>query len=812
MAMEKQDNVVAGQHPAPMKFSRYRSVRKAAAKQPPEANPLPPPVSIPPVASASPSRANTNYANGSGNIQRSMSRYRRRAPTAHSEVDLKPPAPAPVPGYKAPVDGGVNGDSVHPHFQDSEGAEMVRMRNKLAVRLASRERRPHGNDEDEESEREKHRQNAMDRLTGGEIQPSVPASHPRSATRERSADKVEDHSNRRPRKDPEYQGRTTGASASRRASNEPRRQSLTDAAKSLPKGHAHGDSPLATAIDTNVPAQFPGIDAPVSAVNARERRVHVQYRKTSLRICVTPSTSARDIVSAALEQMAAGVDPEKFILMESFAELGLERPLRRYEYVRDVMNSWTHDEQNTLIVVPAASLDALTLLDGQNVSLGQPADVTFYMYYSQRPRKWDKRYVTLRSDGQVKVSKKENAQESANACHLSDFDVYSPTASYLANNVKPPKKFCQAVKSQQKSNMFLTTENFVHFFSTSDRDIADGWYRAVQTWRSWYLVTMLGAGQTPEAEAAYADETPTGKSPPKPLLNPFEDTANEIKPPLPALERTRSMRTKEFFSHKKSTRERGPPPTSFPKLLTGESDLAAGSSSDEAPFSASGLLGRTYTMRQRAMKEREEQEKLENEELSKQGLIGAMGSRRPSRTNTMTSTHGPDPNLIRRTQSMRTKPLVDLTPVYQEPPQHIRKGRGVAVEPGLPLIDAATGIEAPGGIQIPSATTWRRPQVLPEPAAPEVRTRNRSNTARSINNQQRYHHTAPTTPTDGENIRSQDGPFIPNSLLARSVPIATSQGPPVGHGVATGDRNASKPMLDMSPENPFAEGSLLRGL
>ncbi|RAL03048.1 uncharacterized protein BO80DRAFT_433326 [Aspergillus ibericus CBS 121593] len=806
MAMEKQDNVVAGQHPAPMKFSRYRSVRKAAAKQPPEASPLPP-LSIPPVASASPSRDNTTHPNASGTIQRSMSRYRRRAPAAH-EVESQPPVPAHPPGYKASVDNG--NDPVHPHFQDSEGAEMVRMRNKLAVRLASRERRPQGTDEDDEAEREKHRQNAMERLTGGEIKGSMPASQSRSATRDRSADKLEDRSNRRPRKDPEYQGRTNAsAPASRRASNEPRRQSLSDAIKpSLPRGNVHGDAPLISAIDTNVPAQFPGFDAPVSAVNARERRVLVQYRKESLRICVTPSTSAQDIVSAALAQMAAGVDPEKFILMESFTELGLERPLRRYEFVRDVLNSWTHDEQNTLIVVPAASLDALTLLDGQNVSLGQPADVTFHMYYSQRPRKWDKRYVTLRSDGQVAVSKKENAQESTNACHLSDFDIYSPTASYLANNVKPPKKFCQAVKSQQKSNMFLTTENFVHFFSTNDRDIADGWYRAVQTWRSWYLVTKLGAGQ-PEAEG-HADEA-TGKSPPKPLLNPFEEPANEVQP-LPALERTRSTKTKELFSHKKSTRERGPPPTSFPKLLTGESDLAAGSSSDEAPFSASGLLGRTYTMRQRAMKEREEQEKLENEELLKQGLVGTMGSRRPSRTNTMTSTHGPDPNLMRRTQSMRTKPLVDLTPVYQEPPQHIRKGRGVAVEPGLPLIDAATSVDAPGGIQIPSATTWRRPQVPPEPAAPEVRTRNRSNTARSINNQQRYHHTAPTSPTDVENIRSPDGPFIPNSLLARSIPVASPQGPPVGHGVATGDRNATKPMLDMSPENPFAEGSLLRGL
>ncbi|PYH92788.1 hypothetical protein BO71DRAFT_456494 [Aspergillus ellipticus CBS 707.79] len=769
MAMEKQETVAAGQHPAPMKFSRYRSVRKAAAKPPPEPNPLPPPLSIPPVASA-PSHdkpAAAASAAAPDPIQRSMSRYRRRAPAAHPDADAQPPVPASALSYKSP---------------ESEGAEMLRMRNKLASKLASRDKRAQGTGEDDETQREKHRQNAMERLTGGE---------------------TDEKPDRRLPKEPEYPGRANGsAPASRRASNEPRRQSFHE---------AQGDVP---AIDTNVPAQFPGIDAPVSAVNARERRVLVQYRKSSMSICVTPSTSAQDIVSTALERMAAGADPQKFILMESFSELGLERPLRRYEYVRDVMNSWAHDEDNELIIVPAASLDALSLLDAQNVSPGQPADVTLHMYYSQKPRKWDKRFITLRYDGQVTVSKKENGQDFVNVCHLSDFDIYSPTASYLANSIKPPKRFCHAVKSQQKSTMFVSTENFVHFFSSNDRDIAEGWYKAIQTWRSWYLVTMLGAGR-PQAEGVLSPDDASAKRLPKPLLNPFEESSNEISPPL-TLERTRSMKTKDLFSHKKSTRERGPPPTSFPKLLTGESDLAAASPADEATFSASSLLGRTYTMRQRAMKEREEEEKRAQDQRLQQGLIGTMGTRRPSRpssrSNTMTSTQGPDPTIVRRSQSMKAKPLVDLTPAYQEPVHHTRKGRGVTVEAGMPLIDAATGPEAPGGIQIPSATTWRRPQVPPEPST-EVRTRNRSNTARSANNQNppRYH-TAPTTPISASDITAGQDPFLPNSLLARAQPPPVQMKPPIGHGVATGDRNATKPMLDMSPENPFAEGSLLRGL
>jgi hypothetical protein len=245
---------------------------------------------------------------------------------------------------------------------------------------------------------------------------------------------------------------------------------------------------------------------------------------------------------------------------------------------------------------------------------------------------------------------------------------------------------------------------------------------------------------------------------------------------------------------------------------------------DGSPFASSGLLGRTYTQRQQAMKEREEKEKRANEEpFNAHGLVGSMSTRRgpvsqpASRSNTMTSAQAPDmgAGAVKRSLSVnRGKPLVDLTPAYQEPPQHARKGRGVAVEPGVPLIDAATGPEPVGAIPVPPLTTWRRPPVPAEPpTTTETQTRKRSNTIRSTSNQ-RHQHTAaasPVTPVD--NTQPSECPFLANSLLARSAQLAAAQSSgPVGHGVATGDRNASKPMLDLTPPNPFAEGSLLRNL
>ena len=237
----------------------------------------------------------------------------------------------------------------------------------------------------------------------------------------------------------------------------------------------------------------PAFDAPISAVNAGERRVIVMYEQSVMSIPVTPSTTPTDIIRCVGEQSMKSLNPRITVVLESFKQLGLERPLRRYEHVRDVMNSWDNDTQNTLIIIPSPTGGQDNDLDLSHVSSSQPGETSVHIYHSQKPRHWDKRWVTLRTDGQVLIAKK-NGGETTNICHLSDFDIYIPTPRQISKQIKPPRKVCFAVKSQQKSSMFISTENFVHFFSTSDKALASAWYKAVQEWRSWYLVNVMGEG------------------------------------------------------------------------------------------------------------------------------------------------------------------------------------------------------------------------------------------------------------------------------------------------------------------------------
>ena len=466
----------------------------------------------------------------------------------------------------------------------------------------------------------------------------------------------------------------------------------------------------------------PAFDAPLSAVNAGERRVKVKYDQTVTWLPVTPSTTPLDIMRSAAAHLAEPIDMDSTVLLESFKQLGLERPLRRYEHVRDVLNSWDSDTQNALIIDPSPTGDGEDMLDLHSVSRSQPGDTSVYIHYSQRPGHWDKRWVTLRSDGQMLVSKREGG-ETANICHISDFDIYIPTARQLAKRIRPPRKICFAIKSQQKSSMFLSTANFVHFFSTSDKTLATSWYKAVLQWRSWYLVNVMGEGkngtwesrevppklvseEVPEPESSKADGQCRPPEPPShfkssitasalvndntrhvvPLGNPIyghivtESNADDMD-----FHRRNQVQTPQFKKFTKDSnivapREHGP---SFVQSERQE---------EPEPFAMTGLLGRTYTLRQKAQREREK---------APNG-----GQDQPAATPNLNP-----PKALNRTLSQRPKPkpLLDLSPQYREPPQHAKRGRGVVLEqiPAGGLIEVAnTPCEA---IQIPPSTTWRRP-------------------------------------------------------------------------------------------------------
>ncbi|KAL8726492.1 MAG: hypothetical protein Q9166_006687 [cf. Caloplaca sp. 2 TL-2023] len=484
---------------------------------------------------------------------------------------------------------------------------------------------------------------------------------------------------------------------------------------SQPQSAAEAKEQLKSMISNPIaiePEKFPPtpqFDAPKSAVNAGERAVRVKYKEFQVPVTVIPSTTPAGIIRAVADKVATPIDQDSSVILESFKQLGLERPLRRYEHIRDVLNSWDNDTENTLIIEPSTTEGHDDDLDVRHAPKKQPDDASFYLHHSQRPGNWDKRVVLVRSDGQMLVAKTDGG-EFSNICHLSDFDIYIPTARQLAKKIRPPKRICFAIKSQQKSNMFVSTVNFVHFFSSNDKRMARSLYTAVQEWRSWYLVNVMGKGMEQSTQPSRGLHTQHVKA-----LELERKPVNLIQtsPAQEAAQRTRSARSNpsleagrrpamQMAQHsapqdvhpafrnniQKDRNDRQAPP---PSLVQKSS---AGASADD-PFTGSGLLGRTYTQRKNLQQDYEARH-------SDAPIQIPTSSPSPVKANS---------NGLKRTSSQRQKPkpLVDLTPVYQEPPQHSRKGKGVTPGqiPAGGLIDIATSPEV--AIPIPPKNDWRRP-------------------------------------------------------------------------------------------------------
>lgn len=223
-----------------------------------------------------------------------------------------------------------------------------------------------------------------------------------------------------------------------------------------------------------------------------------------------------DVLRQASEQMKLPVAPAASNLHECCSPHGIERRLRRYERIQEVLNSWPKNARNSLVIRHACGPYNDKDLDISFVPLSKtPSTVTLQLHHCSRPGKWHKRWVTLLCDGQVLSSKKADFSPAEKDCQvlcdLSYYDIYtttdepailldegrssrSPRASPV-KSLKPPKRWVFAVRSQERPTTFLENANYVHFFCTDDPAIANKFQTSVHVWRSWYIVKTRGDAQ-----------------------------------------------------------------------------------------------------------------------------------------------------------------------------------------------------------------------------------------------------------------------------------------------------------------------------
>ncbi|OBT63498.1 hypothetical protein VE03_08102 [Pseudogymnoascus sp. 23342-1-I1] len=684
------DGAPAAAAQAPAKYSRYRSVRKANT-----------------AAMAAPAPASQTKTEG-GMVQRSMSRYRRRGAPQDAQ-------PAPMPTRPIPQDA-----TSHDHI----GRRDDRTTHLPTPRSPSPPPTPLSPQEEEARLRRAHERTQAQRLE------------------RQKADEEEAHRilAEQKRKDLERLEKTLAAAVAAPGPLSPppvsggkfkifgRKKSLAKVAATPPTS-GKGEAKVETRSTSDemsgrrVEAAMLNMDAPVSAVNAGERRVLIRFKQASINLPVTPTTTAQELIYSATNILSGSVTPDAAILRESYASAGLERRIRRYEHVRDIMNSWDRDTQNALVLSASDSPRHDTDLWPNSAPRRRPDQFSAQLHHSHKPGRWVKSYITLLPSGQLYAHRKSGGKltdkDALALCHISDFDVYVPVAAHL-RKLSPPKKHCCAIKSQQKATMFLSAENFVHFFCTDDAFTADAFQTAIQRWRSWYLISTMARAATTASPAP----APYTLGSFEPLAVSIPSTTTSPAPTSNSTERQIPFHLRHSLLPPLATRDRDSPPTT---------------TSPDTTFAPTSLLGPTYSQRARQAAARDLAGGSTNPDFANGPFIAG-----PSLLNTATSPIDSTGSAgmgassgLKRGLSTRSRagtigggsgmspadappvpgmpaPLLDFKTGFVEAPQWRGEGRGRGVEAprGVPLVEVAGGgaagaPDAASGLQR-SGTVFRR--------------------------------------------------------------------------------------------------------
>lgn len=266
--------------------------------------------------------------------------------------------------------------------------------------------------------------------------------------------------------------------------------------------HASSDSPIVTSLERPIERVHQNLPLKNQETEALPKRELPQQQQdstssnkqmTEYRIKLSDSSgikqhtikenhsaTARDLVRALMRADVMPLDSRigGWAIFDVSPEFGIERPLREYERVNDVIESQFNPALDHFTVRRS---DLAPYLSIQALPKTSPA-LAGWLYVQETVRKkgWNKRWVELR-DQALFQAKSEKGREEVKMCDLSIYDVFIPIEGepWIA---KAPKKNAFALKCLTK-----TQDELVIYFCLSDTRAARHWITAINRARTFQM-------------------------------------------------------------------------------------------------------------------------------------------------------------------------------------------------------------------------------------------------------------------------------------------------------------------------------------
>ncbi|THH00196.1 hypothetical protein EW026_g2298 [Hermanssonia centrifuga] len=263
-----------------------------------------------------------------------------------------------------------------------------------------------------------------------------------------------------------------------------------------------------------------------------QQRMFISNLQRFCQVELTQSSTARDVLEILQNQGALDNGAATgWMVWEVCQDFGMERPIRSFEVLTEVCNSWIADK--TVNVLMAKKTLLAPKLSRAAIPSSSPLCSGFVQHEYKRG-KWQKRWMELREHS-IWLSKREGGKDQVNLCSLNNFDAYVVTRVS-----KAPKGFVFAVKSTDNISYFESTADYIHMFTCSEKE-GENWLEKILLARSYVLHqerNVLSTNTAIAGAGAGLSRAGTRKHPrpSQPLVNFGQQIIPEPSPMAPVFE------------------------------------------------------------------------------------------------------------------------------------------------------------------------------------------------------------------------------------------------------------------------------------
>ncbi|KAJ3182547.1 hypothetical protein HDU85_002645 [Gaertneriomyces sp. JEL0708] len=239
------------------------------------------------------------------------------------------------------------------------------------------------------------------------------------------------------------------------------------------------------------------IMAKLSEANVKKitTRVYIEDARSFKTLLLTSLMAADQIIHDVVTKFHLEQSPN-WTIFELCNDLGIERPVRDWEILTDVISAWdTSTSLNAIVMKKYGYKDTVSA----KAIAGKYPRVQGWMYMEVKPGKWQRKFFVLRESNIYYYKDSDQLGSESLFCGLANYDVYTLSQ----RKKKTPTNFCFALRSTDNIAMFENKKDYVRYLCVEKQERLYDWVLAMRLAKSEKTFADF-----PEVFEDYADITP----------------------------------------------------------------------------------------------------------------------------------------------------------------------------------------------------------------------------------------------------------------------------------------------------------------